>query len=257
MPIYLDLVVLLNFLVDFLLLLGTDRLAGYPTRLGRTVMAAGLGGLYGGACLLPGFSFLGGTLWRTVSLGLMGALAFGFTAGMVRRTVLFVLLSMALGGIALGLGDGSFTALVLAAAGVGLLCLVGFRGRADAQRYIPVELSYGENRVRVMAMQDTGNTLKDPLTGQSVLIVGARTAQKLTGLTPEQLRCPVETIAEGTVSGLRLIPYRTVGKETGMLLALRIHNAKIGSSYKSTLVAFAPEGLGENGEYQALTGGTV
>ena len=32
MEVYLDLVIILNFLVDFLLLLGTNRLSGFPCR---------------------------------------------------------------------------------------------------------------------------------------------------------------------------------------------------------------------------------
>ena len=112
MAVYLDLVILLNFLVDFLLLMGTNRLAGYPAGMGRAAAASVFGGLYGGACLIPGFQFLGNILWRVVSLGLMGALAFGLDRSTLRRCVLFVLLSMALGGAALGLrssGGGGVT----------------------------------------------------------------------------------------------------------------------------------------------------
>ena len=61
---YLDLAVLLNTAVDFLLLMGTNTLSGFPPNLKRTAAAAALGGAYGGIGLLPGFSFLGGVLWR-------------------------------------------------------------------------------------------------------------------------------------------------------------------------------------------------
>ncbi len=59
MYLYLDVVAILNFLVDFLLILGTNRLTGFPPEYWRSAAAAGLGGVYGAACLLPGFSFLG------------------------------------------------------------------------------------------------------------------------------------------------------------------------------------------------------
>ena len=42
MKIYLDLVVILNFLVDFLLLLGTNRLSGFPASPLRAAAAAAL-----------------------------------------------------------------------------------------------------------------------------------------------------------------------------------------------------------------------
>ena len=55
MVVYLDILLFLNFFVDFLLLLGTNRLAGHPPQKGRAAFAAALGGVYGIATLLPGF----------------------------------------------------------------------------------------------------------------------------------------------------------------------------------------------------------
>lgn len=254
-PVYLDVVIALNFLVDFLLLLGTNRLCGYPASAGKAALAAGLGGLYGGMCLLPGFSFLGNTLWRTVSLAVMSMLAFGLQKSAVRRAVVFILLSMALGGIALGLGSGNSISLIAAAGGILLLCAVGFRGGVGAATYIPVELCYADRKVCITALRDTGNTLRDPVTGRPVLVVGAETAKILTGLSKEQLEKPVESIT--ALPGLRLIPYRAIGNDSGMLLAIQIPQVKIGSWQGSSLVAFAPEGLSMGGEFQALTGGVV
>ena len=111
--------------------------------------------------------------------------------------------------------------------------------------------------MRLTALQDTGNSLIDPLTGRSVLVVGADVAKKLLGLTREQLSMPAEAIVSAGVPGLRLIPYRTVGQAGGMLLGLRLQDVKIGHWKGSSLVAFAPEGLSEEGAYQALTGGVV
>ena len=103
-----------------------------------------------------------------------------------------------------------------------------------------------------MALRDTGNCLIDPITGGSVLVIGAQAAEKLTGLTAGQLKDPLRTM--GQLPGLRLIPYKTIGN-TGFLLALKIPEAKIGNRQGSTIVAFSPLILGTN--YQALTGGTV
>lgn len=257
MQVYLDMVVLLNFVVDFLLLLGTNRLTGFPPCVPRAALAAGLGGVYAGMCLLPGFSFMGNLFWRLVSLGLMGVLAFGWNAGTLRRIVLFVFLCMALGGIALGLGQGGFPALIAAAVGVSVMCAVGFQGRAGGSTCVEVELCYQNKAVRLLALQDTGNTLRDPVTGQQVLVAGADIAQELLGLTVEQLRHPVETLSSGVLPGLRLIPYRAVGQSGSMLLGIRLPKVKIGNSRSEAIVAFAPEGLDRKGSYQALTGGTV
>ena len=105
------------------------------------------------------------------------------------------------------------------------------------------------------ALRDTGNTLKDPVTGADVLVVAQQVAEQITGLNSQQLSNPVESI--GVIPGLRLIPYRTVGQSGGMLLALRIQKVKIGKQWGSRLVAFAPNGLCADGRYQALTGGNI
>lgn len=254
MTVYLDGVMLLNFLVDFLLLLAAGRLCGIPVKIWRAVIAGALGGVYAAFCLLPGFAFLGNFLWRTVSLLAMAVITYGCSVSALRRGVVFVLLCLALGGAVMGMGKGGILGIICAAAVLFLLCCIGFRGRLGVNTYLPVELSYGAKSLRLTALQDTGNTLCDPVTGQQVLVIGADVARKLTGLTTEQLQSPVESV--GVIPGLRLIPYHSVGG-SGFLLAMRLQNVKIGSWQGSTLVAFAPEGLSREGAYQALTGGVL
>lgn len=257
MTVYLDLVVILNFLVDLLLMLGTNRLAGYPAGYRRCILAAALGGAYAGGCLIPGFSFLGGSFWRLVFLALMAGTAFGWNRSAVQRGAVFILLSMALGGIAAGFGRGSFLMLIVSALAMWLLCRVSFRGSLGQREYVPVELCWQEKTVRLIALRDTGNTLRDPLTGEQVLVAGADVGTELLGLTDYQLCHPVETLAAAPVPGLRLVPYHAVGQPGGMLLALRMQNAKIGNTYGDPLVAFAPEVLARGEVYRMLTGGTV
>lgn len=252
---FLDLAVLLNAAVDFLLLMGTNALAGFPTCWKRNIPAAVLGGLYGGACFLPRFAFLGNFIWRIVFLGLMAAVAFGWNRGSLKRTGVFLLLSMAMGGIAIGFGEGRFLSLLLSGAVVWLLCRVAFGGKVGQQTYVPITISHEGRTVHVLALQDTGNTLRDPITGEGVLVLAADVSSRLTGLTKQQLASPLETLAAKAIPGLRLIPYRAVGQGTGMLLAMRFEDVKIGSRKLAAVVAFAPEGLGEETMYQALTGG--
>ena len=255
MGIYLDLVVILNFLVDFLLLVGTNRIAGYPNGIKNCLLSGLLGGIYAGACMIPGFYFLGNVLWRMICLVLMGGIAFGWNRSGIQRGAVFLLLSMALGGIAMGLNTKSFWMLIGAGALVFLLCRMGFRG--GQKEYVPIELSWGDRRINLIALRDTGNNLRDPISGESVLVAGADVAEKLLGLTSWQLAHPVETLASGAVPGVRLIPYHAVGQSGGLLVALRFQGAKIGNTYANPLVAFAPEVLARGEVYQMLTGGAI
>lgn len=252
MQVYLDVAVLLNFAVDFLLLVGANRLSGFPAGAKRAALAAALGGIYGAVCLLPGFSFLGNLLWRTVCLAIMAGIAYGIQRSALPRAVLFLLLSMAMGGIALGIGSRSFFGLIAAAVALCGLCVLGFRGKAFGAEYVPVELTGKQGKLCLTALRDTGNTLTDPITGESVLVVGADAAVRLTGLNRAQLQNPVETVTANPTAGLRLIPYHAVGQSGGMLLAMRVEPAKIGNRKGGVLVAFAPGELSSGGVYQAL-----
>ena len=254
MTVYMDGVFFLNFLVDFLLLLAASRLCGFPVKLYRIALAAVVGGVYGACCLLPSFSFLGNILWRGVSLGMMAVIAYGISVSAIRRGLIFAFLCFALGGAVMGLDRGGIVGIISAAGILYLLCWFGFPGQIGGMTYLPVELFYGDTHISITALHDTGNTLRDPITGRQVLVVGADVASRLTGLTQQQLRTPVESVGE--LPGLRLIPYRSVGVSS-FLLALRLPKVKIGPWQGSTLVAFAPDFLCPEGTYQALTGGIV
>lgn len=250
--VYLDLAVILNFLVDFLLLMGTNRLSGFPAGTRRCALAAALGGIYSGVSLLPGFHFLGNLLWRGVCLGIMSVIAFGMNRSAVKRGGVFVLLSMALGGMALSLGKTSFLPLVLCGCMLLILCRWAFGGKIGGREYVPLNITYGENSVSLIALRDSGNSLRDPISGEPVFLISADAAQNLTGLSEKQLRTPLETLTRQPIPGLRLIPYRAVGNGNGMLLGLRFENIKVGDISQSAIIAFVPEGLGRGAGYQAL-----
>ena len=255
MYVYLDLVIALNFLVDLLLLLGTNRLSGFPPGWRRLIPAAALGGLYGGACLLPGFNFLGNMVWRLIFLGCMAVIAFGWNAVSWKRCGVFLLLSMAMGGISMNLGRGDALGLLAAAVLVWLLCCVGFGGSIGSKTYVPLVIRKDEKCIRLTALRDSGNTLRDPVTGEQVLIIDSAAAEELTGLSAHSLASPLDTL--GTLPGLRLIPYRTVGQSGGFLLGMRFKDVTVGNWKGAAVVAFAPQEIGRGEGYQALTGGAV
>ena len=244
--IYLDAFIGLNFLVDLCLLLGVNRLAGHPPGLKRAAAAAALGGGYAGACLVPGLQFLADGLWRAVSLALMGWTAFGADRSGWNRSVLFVLLSMALGGLAVSMDTGGWE-LALCAPALGVLCRIGLRSRG--RQLVPVTVTYAGKTVRALALRDTGNCLLDPITGESVTVLSPELGERL-GIDPAVLRDP----ARAVMPGIRLIPARTVGGG-GLLAAVRCQAVTIDGRAGGTIVAFAREQFG-NGDYQALTGGS-
>lgn len=248
---YIVLGIVLNFIVNFMLILAASSLTGFACRGYRAILGAAVSALYAAACTVPRLWFLERGHWYGVSLLLVSLTAFGIERTTLFRGFVYCLLRLVLDGLADG--TDTFFDLVWALC-LSLVCMYGLRG-GIWRRYVPVALQYGKKTVDLTALHDTGNTLRDPVTGKPVLVVGADVAKTLTGLTKQQLMCPVETI--GIFPGLRLIPYKTVESSGKFLLALPIKNARIGSRQADTLVAFAPQELDGKGIYQALIGGTV
>ncbi len=256
MTVYLDLVILLNFLVDWLLLMGTNRIVGYPPGGKRTALAAVFGAGYAALCMLPGLQFMGNIIWRILCLGVMAVVAFGWNFSTIRRGLIFVLLSMALGGLALGIGKGDFLSLVLATAGLFGICALGFKTPPGAQKYQPIEILWRGKKLAVTALVDTGNTLRDPITGELVTVLGADMGEKL-GIPSEFSNDPVATLMDGKLPGARLIPYRAVGQPGGMLLGVKMEQVRLNNRVISPIVAIAREGIGRGEGYQALAGGIL
>jgi stage II sporulation protein GA (sporulation sigma-E factor processing peptidase) len=254
MTIYPDLIVLLNFLVNGLLLMGADRLTGHTIRWRRCALAALFGSAYAGMCVLPGFRFLGNILWRMAVLGGMSVIAYGWGVSTLRRGAVFVLLSMALGGMAMGMGGRSLLTLLPAAAGVAVLCALGIKSPIGMVRFQPVELHWRDKRVKLTALVDTGNTLRDPITGGSVLVVGMDVGRQL-GISRELIQDPVTLLGRERIPGAMLVPYRAVGQPGGILLMIRCDQVLLNGKTVSPMVAFSPEKIGEWDGYQALAGG--
>ena len=234
---------LMVFVVDILLLCATGQFLDRCAHPIRILLGALIETAFAWLSIIPGFSFLHHILWRLCALGITSMVTFGFS---IRNGILFSLLHLSLGSIS---GGGrEVSSMLVGAAGIVFACMV----IGKEKKLIPVELSYGGKTITLTALKDTGNTLRDPITGKQVLIIDADAAQTLTGLSETALCAPVETM--GRLPGLRLIPYQTVGN-TGFLLALPIQNVKIGNQRSNTLVALSPRIF--NQPYQALTGGNL
>lgn len=159
-----------------------------------------------------------------------------------------------------------FKILCLSAAGSYLVLSVGMRclGRYSkvSKEILPVTLTMEGRTVRLDALVDTGNTLADPLSDAKVLVAEWEAVRELfaADLLTEQALCdPVGGAAKlAAVLGaqrVRMIPYRSVGVSSGMLLAVRVDGAVIGSRVENRLlVALCPGKLSVNGNYTALVG---
>ena len=282
--IYVDTLFLLNAIVDYLLLLCSARLAGERLSRLRFALGALLGGLYAVALFLPGFGFLGRPLCRLSAAVLMVLTAFGGCRRLLRQVVIFFLLSCAFGGGVLaigllggrGLSLGGRGALLLhgpedrPALGSGVLCghHPDLPGGGPPHRCLPGAAprpslppgaaggahcpgGHGEHADRpgLRAAGDGGGG-GDPVppvpTGDRAR-AGGPAGPGGGGLA---------RLGEGPLRGrLRLLPYRAVGVDRGLLLAVRVDRARVGGEELGPLlVAMSPTPVSDGGSYRALIG---
>lgn len=277
MVIYLDQVLVLNGLLDYLLLVACGRVTASPLRRKRLLLGALLGGGYALLCLMPGLSFLGNLWWSLPMAGGMCRVAFGPGRGLIRRSVVLALLGAAFSGVVLVLTElmsapaalvarrvyypVSFGTLVLTAGGALGVMKWGL-GRLTHQGgdIVPVRITLGGRAVELTALRDTGNCLRDPVSGCPVLVADGAVLKRLlpeASITPEALARPGELLCRIPMAHPRLIPYRTVGVARGLLLAIRPERLEVKGKEEEMLVAFSPVPVSDGGGYQALLGGEI
>ena len=272
MVVYGDLVFLLNLLVNFLLLRGTARLGATAAPPLRLWIAAGLGALYAVAVYLPGLYWLRMISIKILTAGLMLLCAFGLKPSTLRLAAVFAVLSLVLCGtvyavqavgkqpISYGphlLYPVSFASLLLTALGVSLACKLLLPTLDHGNNSVlPLTLELQGKKLRLTALRDSGNTLKDPLSGEPVITVYWKALASLLppSVTSHTLRSPTALLPLLKELSPRLIPYRAVGIHRGLLLAIPC-KITVEKETRRALVALSPTPLSDGGAYDALTGG--
>ncbi|MBQ3089886.1 MAG: sigma-E processing peptidase SpoIIGA [Oscillospiraceae bacterium] len=278
--IYVDTVLVLNSILDYLLLLSTAKLTAQPFSRLRLLAGSLLGGGYAVLLFLPDAHWLSNPLIKLLWAVLIVLVAFGLGGDLLRLTLVFLALSCSLAGIlvlvslfsaanltypqGIPVTSMDWKALILAASLCYLLSATFLRRIADRRetRLLPVKLRWDCRQTAFTALEDTGDLLTDPAGNGPVLVVYWKTAAavlpQLPRLQESDIRDPVEGIgrlADSWGRGrLNLLPYRGIGSGQRFLLAVRVDSAVInGEVLHGQLVALAPDQLSE-GSYQAVIG---
>ena len=272
--VYADEAFLLNGAVDYLLLICAAKLGGGRIARLRLLAAALFGGLYAAATLFAPLGVLQGLPMKLISL-------VGASRQTLRTGLLFLAAGCAFAGAAvlaaqlfgtdvLVLPGGTFYAvsilgLLLLAGLLYMLCYTVFSCTAQHGGEIrSMTLLYGANHAPVRALHDTGCTLRDPMTGERVLVAEADALRALlpdVSITPAALADPAELLlrlkTRDPALPARLLSYKCVGTQAGLLLCLRCEIQVKPGVRKRCLAAFSPTPVSDGGNYDALIGGTI
>ena len=272
MVVYGDMVFLLNLLINYTLLRGTARLGGAAPHRIRLWLGSALGGLYSVLVYIPGLARLNMICFKLLTAGFMLLCAFGWKRSTLRLAAVFSAISLVLCGavyafhcvgtrpVSIGgylLYPVSWSTLLLTAFAVSMACRFLLPPlNHSSNSTIPITLTRQGKRIHLTALRDSGNTLRDPLSGGDVLTVYWRAVSPLLPavITQDSLQDPAMLLPAVRELSPRLIPYRAVGTKNGILLAIPLE-ITIGKETRIGLVALSPTPVSDGGAYEALTGG--
>ena len=211
--LYIDVLFLENFLMDYILLLITKHVLCSREPVWRICLAALAGAL--ATCVVVAvripYTFIKYGLFYLIIPGMTGGI-FSFLGQYAQVGSLFFALAVA--------------SYYLASGALKMLSLLFHFGEIHCE----VRLVYGERTCSAAAVIDTGNHLRDPVSGKAVSIITRHMAEKLMSL--EELK------------SLRKIEYHTIGKGRGMLPVVTIDSLWIEGeeqSYEKPMIAVSDD----------------
>ena len=285
MTVYLDELFALNFLVDYLLLSASAALgAVYASRV-RRMLAALFGALYNSVAFVIPSGFMKSPFSAAVSGAAMTLISFGFHSlqRFIRRYGMVLLCCTVFAGfILLAAGGGqsglrvfesgiyadvpaSVIAAVCVCAYIILEAVLKFSASTGEQRAELSEIKIVHHRktAEFSALVDTGNRLRDPVSGALVIICEADALKSLfpayvaqilkKGLSGEKT---VREIAKAGYGGVfRIIPYKTVGTDSAFLPVFRPEEIWTdGKRRRDVIVGVEAAVLEENAPWSAVMG---
>ena len=132
-----------------------------------------------------------------------------------------------------------------------------------------VEIVLDNKSTKVRALLDTGNLLKDPITGFPVVVVEHKC---LSSVISVEILNSIDKILGGeiddlvnntefnkTISRFRMIPFSSLGKQNGLLLGIKVDNVNIKldekiESISNVIVGIYDKSFTKNGLYSAIFG---
>ncbi|NLW73712.1 MAG: sigma-E processing peptidase SpoIIGA [Clostridiales bacterium] len=221
--VYADLLFLINFSMDFLCLYLTARFLRRRMRLVLITSAATVGGVYSVVSLFLPFGKIELFLCDIAVCALICTIAFHSlnkaVGQFVKEVVIYLLISMTLGGIMTALfnllnrldlplqqgGDSISSWLFLLLAIISGLTALGSGNilkRMSARRMLTVKIEFEKRSVTLTGMTDTGNILRDPASGKPVIITDIKSTLPI---LPDPIR---QAAIAGRVDKLTEIPVK-------------------------------------------------
>lgn len=287
MTIYLDIVLVENLCMNYIILYATGIIYKTKTKVLRLILASLIGAIYAVLAYMQVLEIYSNLLLKfLLSIGMV-YLAFAPKTFKIlgKQLLIFYLTSFVFGGVAFallyfvkpqdifmknGLYIGTYPIKIVALGAIVGFCILKstfkmIKGKLTRKElFCKILLRMEEREVTVTAMIDTGNLLKEPITGTPVMVVEK---QSLIEILPNEVLENLTSILQGNqnielgeyASKFRVIPFSSLGKQNGLLLGIKMDEVEIITEedmipVPNVIVGISNDALTKNGLYTALVG---
>ena len=292
MTIYLDVVLLENLCMNYIILFATGYIMKIKMKQWKIILSSLLGGIYAVVSYLEILPLYSNFSMKILLSILMVYLAFGPKGikKLAKQLIIFYLTSFAFGGCAFallyfvrpqdilmknGVYIGTYPIKIALLGGIVgfIITYIAFRivktkiRKKDMLYKLTIKIEGKE--IFVKAMLDTGNLLREPITGMPVIVVQKN---ELYSAIPEKVLNNIEELIGGEnkeiidqieekeyLTKFRLIPFSSIGKQNGLMLGLKADEVYIEKEDEKeerndVIIGIFPQTLSKNNTYTALIG---
>lgn len=291
MTIYIDVIILENLIMNYIILYAVGLISKVKINYLRILIASLIGAIYAIIEYVSKFDIYSNIILKTILSIILVFIAFNSNnlKDLSKQILLFYLTTFTFGGIATyliyvikpqniiiknGIYSGIYILKVLLIGAIlgFVIITIAFKIVKNKMNkkdlFCKIKIYLNQKYITVDAMIDTGNMLKEPISGDSVIIV-ERT--ELYNLIPKEILNNINLILGGDfekipedikteyISRLKIIPFKSLGRENGMLLGIKaeyieILDNQIENRKENVIIGIYDRSLTKRGEYSALIG---
>ena len=250
MIIYIDVVLIENLLMNYIILFATGVVLKLKIKHIRLILGSLVGAIYTIISYISGLKIYSNFLLKLILSLVIIYIALNPKSlkQLLKFTLIFYLTSFVFGGAAFALiyvvkpqellknnglilNSNSLKVIFISAIVAFTIIIIGFKvvkNKISARdMYCDIEIKINDKKIETKAMIDTGNFLKEPITNTPVIVVEHTLLYEC---IPKEILNHIDNILGGDfdeipdkvreeyVSRLKVIPFSSLGKQNGMLL---------------------------------------
>lgn len=290
MTIYIDIIIVENLIMNYIILYATGLISKNKISYLRIFLASLIGSIYAATQYISKLNIYSNFIIKTILSIIIIFVAFNpqNIKKLCKQLVLFYLTTFTFGGVATyliyllkpqniiiknGMYVGTYVLKVIFIGAIlgTIILIISFRlsknkmTKKDLICQIKIKLN-GKEKV-LNAIVDTGNMLKEPITGNPVVVIEK---VALYDLMPKEILNNTESILGGDfeqipekikkeyIQRLKIIPFSSLGKQNGMLVGIKPEKLEVineqSEEKNNARIGIYNKSLTKRGEYNALIG---